>query len=105
MAGFGLIATLAEDANLPPKKIGRLVVLTVLLTGAFYCVVLTASAFILPWEEVAKMEQGTITAFQKAGYPILGWGAFAIAILGLLTSFLGLFMATSRIVVALARSS
>lgn len=103
MAGFGLIATLAEDANLPPKKIGRLVVFTVLLTGAFYCVVLTASAFILPWEEVAKMEQGTITAFQKAGYPILGWGAFAIAILGLLTSFLGLFMATSRIVVALAR--
>lgn len=74
-----------------------------LLTGAFYCVVLAASAFILPWEEVAKMEQGTITAFQQAGYPILGWGAFVIAILGLLTSFLGLFMATSRIVVALAR--
>lgn len=105
MAGFGLVATLAEDANLPAKKIGRLVVATVLLAGGFYCIVLASSAFILPWQEVATMEQGTITAFQTAGYPLLGWGAFAIAILGLLTSFLGLYMATSRVVVALARVS
>lgn len=103
MAGFGLIATLAEDANLPAKKIGRLVVATVLIAGSFYCIVLASSAFIMPWEEVAGMEQGTITAFTEAGFPVLGALAFSIAILGLLTSFLGLFMATSRIVVALAR--
>lgn len=103
MAGFGLVATLAEDANLEPKKIGRLVILTVLLAGGFYCLVLTASAWILPWEQVAQMDQGTITAFDEAGYPLLSWGAFAIAILGLLTSFLGLYMATSRIIVAMAR--
>jgi len=103
MAGFGLIATLAEDANLPPKKIGWLVVATVLIAGSFYCIVLASSAFIMPWQEVAGMEQGTITAFTEAGFPVLGTLAFAIAILGLLTSFLGLFMATSRIVVALAR--
>lgn len=103
MAGFGLIATLAEDAKLSPKKIGTLVVTTVLLAGTFYCVVLTASAWILPWEEVAGMERGTITAFKEAGFPMLSWGAFAIAILGLLTSYLGLFMATSRIIVAMAR--
>ncbi|QCB27383.1 APC family permease [Corynebacterium endometrii] len=103
MAGFGLVATLAEDANLPPKKIGNLVVLTVLLAGSFYCIVLMSSAWILPWEEVAGMDQGTISAFTEAGFPLLGWGAFAIAILGLLTSFLGLYMATSRVIVAMAR--
>ena len=103
MAGFGLIATLAEDAKLPPRKIGRLVVATVLIAGAFYCVVLASSAFIMPWEQVAGMEQGTITAFTEAGFPFLGALAFSIAILGLLTSFLGLFMATNRIIVALAR--
>jgi len=103
MAGFGLIATLAEDAKLPAKKIGELVVATVLIAGLFYCLVLASSAFILPWEQVAGMEQGTITAFTEAGFPFLGALAFSIAILGLLTSFLGLFMATSRIVVALAR--
>ncbi|MBZ8177678.1 amino acid permease [Corynebacterium poyangense] len=103
MAGFGLVATLAEDAKLPSATIGRLVVLTVLLAGTFYCVVLAASAFILPWKEVATMDQGSITAFRQAGFPLLGWGAFIIAIVGLLTSFLGLFMASSRIVFALAR--
>ena len=103
MAGFGLIATLAEDAKLPAQKVGRLVVATVLIAGAFYCIVLASSAFIMPWEQVAGMEQGTITAFTEAGFPLLGALAFSIAILGLLTSFLGLFMATSRIVVALAR--
>lgn len=103
MAGFGLIATLAEDAKLPAQKVGRLVVATVLIAGAFYCIVLASSAFIMPWELVAGMEQGTITAFTEAGFPLLGALAFSIAILGLLTSFLGLFMATSRIVVALAR--
>ena len=79
------------------------VVATVLIAGAFYCIVLASSAFIMPWELVAGMEQGTITAFTEAGFPLLGALAFSIAILGLLTSFLGLFMATSRIVVALAR--
>lgn len=103
MAGFGLVATLAEDAKLKPKSIGRLVVATVLLATIFYCLVLTASAWILPWEQVATMERGTITAYEVAGYPILSWGAFTIAILGLLTSFLGLYMATSRIIVAMAR--
>lgn len=103
MAGFGLIATLAEDAKLPAKKVGKLVVATVLIAGSFYCIVLASSAFIMPWEQVAGMEQGTITAFTEAGFPMLGALAFSIAILGLLTSFLGLFMATSRIVVALAR--
>lgn len=103
MAGFGLVAALAEDAKIEPGKIGRVVVVTVLAAGGFYCLVLTASAWVLPWQQVAQMEQGTIQAYTQAGFPLLGWGAFAIAILGMLTSFLGLYMATSRIVVAMAR--
>lgn len=103
VVGFGLVAVLAEDANMPPRKIGRTVVLTVVVAIAFYCLVLLASAWILPWEQTAGMELGTVDAFTQAGFPILGWGAFAIAILGLLTSFLGLFIATSRIIMSLAR--
>ncbi|WP_392467539.1 APC family permease [Arsenicicoccus cauae] len=104
MAGFGLVAVLAEDADLPPRRIARAVIWTVLLAGTFYCLVLLSSAWVMPWEEVAGMKLGTIDAFKAAGFPVLGWGAFAIAILGLLTSFLGLFIATSRVVVAMARA-
>lgn len=104
MAGFGLVASMAEDANLPARKIGRITVLTVILATTFYCLVLLSSAWILPWQDVAGMSLGTIDAFTTAGFPILGWGAWLIAILGLLTSFIGLFMAISRIVVAMARA-
>jgi len=104
MAGFGLVATMAEDAKLPARRIGRITVLTVVSATTFYCLVLLSSAWILPWEDVAQMKLGTIDAFNAAGFPLLGWGAWLIAILGLLTSYIGLFMAISRIVVAMARA-
>lgn len=103
VVGFGLVAVLAEDAKISPRAIGRTVVATVVVAVIFYCLVLLATAWVIPWEETAQMELGSIDAFQEAGFPLLGWGAFAIAILGLLTSFLGLFIATSRIIVGLAR--
>jgi amino acid transporter len=50
------------------------------------------------------MDLGTVSAFDAAGYPLLSHGAYAIAMLGLLTSFLGLYVASSRIIVAMARA-
>ena len=103
LAGFGLVAVLAEDAKISPKRVGRAVVLTVITAGLFYTAVLAATAWVMPWQDVAKMDLGTVSAFTEAGFPILGTGAYAIAFLGLLTSFLGLFVASSRIIVAMAR--
>lgn len=104
LAGFGLVAVMAEDANMESRKIGRAVVLTVFGAGLFYSMVLLSSAWVLPWQDVAAMDKGTIDAFRTAGFPLLGWAAYAIAVLGLLTSFIGLFVATSRIIMALGRA-
>ena len=104
LTGFSLVAILAEDANMSPRRIGTAVVATVAIAGAFYCIVLLASAWIIPWEKTATLEQGTIDAYRIAGFPILGWGAYTISVLGLLTSFLALFVATSRMMLALARA-
>ncbi|HIW46471.1 MAG TPA: APC family permease [Candidatus Yaniella excrementigallinarum] len=104
LAGFGLVAVLAEDSKLTPKKTGFTVVFTVIGAGLFYCVVLAATAWVYPWQEVADMELGTVSAFEMAGYTLLSHGAYAIAMLGLLTSFLGLFVASSRIIVAMGRA-
>lgn len=103
VVGFGLVAVLAEDADMPPRKIGQAVLITVVVAVVFYCLVLLASAWVIPWEQTAGMELGSIDAFREAGFPLLGWGAYAIGMLGLLTSFLGLFIATSRIIVGMAR--
>lgn len=105
LAGFGLVAVLAEDAKISPKKIGRTVVWTVVLAGGFYILVLLATAWVHPWEEVASMQLGTVDAFRAAGFPLLGNVAYGIAVLGLLTSFLGLFVASSRILVAMGRAN
>lgn len=104
MTGFSLVATLAEDAKVSPQAIGRAVLGTVVCAGLFYIIVLLGSAWIIPWEQTAKLERGTIDAFRIAGFPLLSSGAYAIALLGLLTSFLALFLSTSRIILAMARA-
>lgn len=104
VAGFGLVAVLAEDSTLSPRSAGRLVILTVVCAGVFYLLVLSATAWVRPWREVATMKLGTIDAFRAAGYPALGLVAYLIAVAGLLTSFLGLFVASSRILVAMGRA-
>lgn len=104
LTGFELVAVLAEEANVPERKIGISVILSVVLAGCFYTVVLLASAWIIPWQETAKLKLGTIDAFKVAGFPALGWAAYAISVLGLVTSFLGLFVATPRLILSLSRA-
>ncbi|MCT1653489.1 APC family permease [Brachybacterium muris] len=104
VVGFSLVAVLAEESSLKPHQVGRAVVLTVAVAAAFYTAVLLATAYVVPWEDVAGMELGTIDAFTAAGMPILGFAAFMIGVLGLVTSFIGLFVASSRVVLALSRA-
>jgi amino acid transporter len=104
LTGFSLVSTLAEDAELPPRRIGHAVLATVLIAAAFYCTVLLATAWVIPWQTTARLKDGVIDAFRHAGYPLLGWGAYGISVLGLLTSFLALFSATSRVILAMARA-
>jgi len=105
LTGFELVAVLAEEANMSARKIGISVIMSIVLAGAFYVIVLLSSAWVIPWQETAKFSMGTIDAFTAAGFPLLGYGAFAISVLGLLTSFLGLFAATPRLILSLARSN
>lgn len=104
LTGFSLVSALAEDADLPRRRIAQAVLATVLTAAAFYCIVLLATAWLIPWQTTAKLKEGIIDAFRHAGYPLLAWGAYAIAVLGLLTSFLALFSAASRVILALARA-
>ena len=104
LTGFAMVAILAEEANLPSKRIGLLVILSVLVAGLFYFMVLLSSAWVYPWQETAQLEKGTIDAFTSAGFPALGWSAYAISFLGMLTSFLALFLTTPRIIFSMSRA-
>lgn len=103
LTGFGIVAIMAEEAEASPKQIGRIVVLSVLLAGGFYAIVLIATAWLLPWQEIAGMTNGTIEAFQVAGFEAISMGAFAIGALGIITTFIAVFAAASRLMFALSR--
>ena len=105
LTGFELVAVMAEEANMPTKKIGTSVILSIVCAGVFYVIVLLASAWVIPWQETANMDMGTISAFNAAGFQVLGYAAYAVSALGLVTSFLGLFAATPRLILSLSRAN
>lgn len=103
LTGFGVVAIMAEEANASPKQIGRIVVLSVLLAGGFYAIVLIATAWLLPWQQIAGMTNGTIEALEVAGFGAISMAAFAIGALGIITTFIAVFAAASRLMLALSR--
>ncbi|NYT66217.1 APC family permease [Alcaligenaceae bacterium] len=103
MTGFSVVAIMAEEATSSPRRIGQIIVWSVVIAGLFYIIVLTATAWVLPWQDIAKMTNGTIEAFDVAGMPIISTAAFVIGVLGLFTTFIAVFSASARIMVALAR--
>ncbi|MGC7872675.1 APC family permease [Desulfosporosinus sp. SYSU MS00001] len=105
MTGFEVVAVLAEEANMSSRKIGLSVVLSVAMAGCFYVLVLLSSAFVIPWQQTATYKMGVIDSFTHAGFPALGYAAFAVSCLGLVSSFLGLFAAAPRLVLSLARAN
>ncbi len=103
LTGWESVAILAGETRVPKKKIGIIVVLSIVISAAFYILVLLSSAWIYPWQKTAGMQMGTIDAFKAAGYPLLSFFAYLISFLGFVTAFLTLFTAAPRLIFSLAR--
>lgn len=105
LTGWESVAILAEETNIPKRKIGIVVILSIVISAIFYIGVLLSSAWIFPWEKTANMQMGTIDAFKAAGYPIISTFAYLVSFLGLVTAFLTLFTAAPRLIFSLARAN
>ncbi|GHP13897.1 amino acid permease [Lentilactobacillus fungorum] len=103
LTGWESVAIMAEEAKIPKKKIGLVVILSIVIAACYYIAVLLSSAWIYPWQKTASMQMGTIDAFKAAGFPILSVFAYAISFLGLATSAVTLFAAAPRVILSLAR--
>lgn len=104
LTGFSIVAILAEEARVPARQIGKIVTLSVIIAGAFYTIMFLATAWVIPWETTAALSSGTIDAFRHAGFPVIAYFAFAIGVLGLLTTFIAVFSTVSRLLFSLARA-
>ncbi|MCG7439938.1 APC family permease [Corynebacterium freneyi] len=103
LTGFSIVAVLAEEANVKPRRLGAIVIASVVVAGLFYAIIFAATGWIIPWTETAQLTNGTIEAFQVAGFPVISWAAFGAGVLGILTTVIAVFASSSRLLFSLAR--
>jgi len=105
-SGFDTIPQGAEESGrkLDPRHLGRAIIVSILIGAAFYGVVILALSVCMPWKEILKFDLPTANAFRVAfGYDWAAKLVLLAAFFGLITSFNGFFIASTRVVFASGR--
>lgn len=102
--GFDVIPQAAEEIDVPPRALGRLLVLSVVLAAVWYALIVVAVALALP--QAARADADLVTA--EAMRSVWGdTGATALILAGLggiLTSWNAFVVGGSRAIYAMARA-
>lgn len=104
--GFDTIPQAAEEADVSvkPVQLAGLIVASIAAAALFYVLIVASVAMVVPREALAGAALPAAHAFEVAfGSPLLARGVLAAAVLGLLTSWNGFFLAASRVIFALGR--
>lgn len=101
--GFDVIPQSAEEINLPPAKIGKLVVASVFMAIAFYVIIIWMTSLAMPASELATHDLITADAL-TAMFDSAVWGKLVIAggLAGIITSWNAFLMGSSRLMWAMA---
>ncbi len=107
--GFDVLPQAAEEINVKPRQIGKLVVFAVLMAVAWYVVIIFTTSVSMPHDQITALnaEDGLVTAdalTAMLGHPI--WGKIVIAggLAGIITSWNAFLMGASRLMWAMANS-
>ena len=104
--GFDTIPQAAEEANdsISPKMIGILIPLSIIAAVCFYMLIIISTSIAAPWNDILEAKLPTAYAFEVATEsPFLVKLILITALVGLLTSWNGFFLAGSRVLFALGR--
>lgn len=110
LAGFETIPQGIESAGGDPKSVGKTVVLTVALSCIFYSLLLFTLGGAMPWKEFIRFgSPSAALLFHDVYGGVIGMGLYLLiligAICGLITTWNGFMMASSQILMAMARVS
>ncbi len=110
LAGFETIPQGIEEAGGRAKSIGKTVVLTVFIACLFYALLLVTLGGAVPWKEFLTYDEPSVANLFRTIYPgALGKTLYLLilvgALCGLLTTWNGFFMASSQLLMAMARVS
>ncbi|MDH3645813.1 MAG: APC family permease [Gammaproteobacteria bacterium] len=104
LVGFDVIPQAAEEIDLAPRKIGQLLVVSIVIAVAWYLLIELAVGMLLTMQERSSVELATVSAAQAA------WGRPGAVLLlvggvaGILTSWNGFLVGGSRALFALGAS-
>ncbi len=104
--GFDTIPQGAEEASasVQPRKLGSMIVLAIVSATIFYIVLILSVAMTGPWQAIVETELPTARAFALAfASPVWTNLVLIAALIGLLTSWNGFFLAGSRVLFSLGR--
>ncbi len=106
--GFDTIPQSAEEAqtSVSPKLLGRLILLSIASASLFYMVLIASTGMVSPWRDLLDADLTTAAAFKDAFGG--GWVTRVVlitALVGLITSWNGFFLACSRVIFALGRGN
>ena len=105
LVGFDVLPQSAEEIDLPPKRIGLLLVVSVALAVVWYGLVAYAVALALPRDALAASTMATGDAAAALwGHPIAGAVLVLGGVAGILTSWNAFVIGGSRLLFALAES-
>lgn len=107
--GFDVLPQAAEEINIKPRQIGRLVVFAVLMAVAWYVVIIYTTSVSMPHDQIAELnaQEGLVTADALSamlGHPFWGKVVIAGGLAGIITSWNAFLMGASRLMWAMAQS-
>jgi len=106
MGGFDAIPQAAEEAGtrVPPQKLGYAILISIVCGSVFYVVIILAVSISMPWTVSAQLPMTSSAVFEAAFGNI--WAAKLViftALLGLVTTLNGMYVASSRLLFSLGR--
>ncbi len=107
--GFDVIPQAAEEINVPLKKIGKMLILSVVLAVIFYALVIVAVGYVLDADAIAASQQGTglVTADAMAKAfkaPVMAKVIIVGGMCGIITSWNSFMIGGSRAMYSMAES-
>lgn len=106
IAGFDAIPQAAEEAGfrMEPRKLGTAIIGTIVGATVFYVLIILAVSLAMPWRETAELSLPTAEVFRVAfGYEWAAKLVLITAMLGLISTLNGVYIAASRLLFALGR--
>ena len=103
--GFDVIPQSAEEVNVPARKVGRLVIISVAMATAWYIMVVATTSSAMGVDELATTDIAVADAFGTLfNSQLMANILIAGGIAGILTSWNSLLLGASRLVYSMART-